>query len=240
MKNGIKLDSTALKLIAITAMLIDHLAWVFVSPFTIGGQLMHFMSRLTIPLMCYFIVEGYYHTRSVKKYALRLFAFAIISYLPYVLFQTKSLPTKDTFLNFSVIHSLLCALLALWAWDKIENKALKVLAIVGLCILSIPGDGMFINVLFVLIFAINRGNREKQLKYFAIASLIFAVLINFTSPLYHIPFYAQFYQFGVILVVPALYCYNGERRGGKFAKWLFYIFYPAHLLVLAFLKIYFT
>jgi hypothetical protein len=239
-KIRIKLNATSLKGIAITAMLIDHIAWAFVSPFSVLGQLMHVIGRITVPIMCYFIAEGYFHTRSVKKYALRLFAFAIISYLPYILFETKNLPATETFYNLSVIHSLLCALLALWAWDKIENKVYKTLAIIGLCILALPGDGMFITVIYVLIFGINRGNPGSQMKRFAIASAITAVLLNLTTPLYHIPFYSQFYQFGMLLPIPLLMCYNRERGGGKPAKWLFYIFYPAHLLLLALMKIYLT
>ena len=52
------------------------------------------------------------------------------------------------------------------------------------------------------------------------------------------PIYAQFFQFGVLLAAPLLMLYNGERGGGKYSKWFFYIFYPAHLLIIALIKMY--
>ena len=56
------LTAFQLKLIAITAMLIDHLAWYYVDLDTGLGQLLHMVGRLTAPIMCFFIAEGYRHT----------------------------------------------------------------------------------------------------------------------------------------------------------------------------------
>lgn len=52
------LDRTQLKLIAICAMVIDHVAWGFVEFMTPLGQIMHVLGRFTIPIMCYFVAEG--------------------------------------------------------------------------------------------------------------------------------------------------------------------------------------
>jgi len=62
------LNRNQLKYIVIVAMLIDHIAWGFVYMDSVLGQVMHFIGRLTGPTMVYFIVEGYLHTRNVKKF----------------------------------------------------------------------------------------------------------------------------------------------------------------------------
>ena len=64
-KSGITSD--LLKLIAIIAMTVDHIAWAFVPFGSIAGQLMHVIGRLTAPIMCFMVAEGYYKTRNVKK-----------------------------------------------------------------------------------------------------------------------------------------------------------------------------
>ena len=78
------LTANTLKYIAILAMLIDHVAWAFVPTYSVLGQVMHIIGRTTAPIMCFFIAEVYYHTRNVKKYALRLFVFTLIIYIPFL------------------------------------------------------------------------------------------------------------------------------------------------------------
>ena len=80
------LDSNAIKLIAILAMTVDHIAWaVFPGyPREWLPLAMHLVGRLTCPIMCYFIAEGFHHTRDVRKYTARLFAFAVISHFCYI------------------------------------------------------------------------------------------------------------------------------------------------------------
>ena len=90
------MSSFALKTIAIIAMLIDHIAWAFVPTGTILGQIMHIIGRITAPIMCYFIAEGYYHTHNMKKYALRLAIFALISHIAYNYFMTGKIVNPFT------------------------------------------------------------------------------------------------------------------------------------------------
>ena len=73
------MNRTQLKLLAVAAMLIDHLAWAFVPLDTPLAQGMHTVGRLTAPIMAYFLAEGYVHTRSFRRYALRLGVFALLS-----------------------------------------------------------------------------------------------------------------------------------------------------------------
>ena len=77
------LDKKQLQLLAIAAMVVDHTAWGFVDFMTPLGQVMHLFGRLTLPIMCFFIAEGFHYTRNVKKYIGRLFVFAFISHFAY-------------------------------------------------------------------------------------------------------------------------------------------------------------
>ena len=72
------LDGEALKLIAIFAMTVDHIAYAFVEDGTLLAVLMHAIGRITGPVMFYLAAEGYHHTRSVPRYILRLAVFALI------------------------------------------------------------------------------------------------------------------------------------------------------------------
>ena len=63
--------------------------------------LMHAIGRLTCPIMCYFIAEGYHYTRSFQKYALRLFLLAIVSHFAYQFFSFGGHVGWRVFLPFS-------------------------------------------------------------------------------------------------------------------------------------------
>ena len=73
MKKG--LNSNALKMIAIIAMTIDHIAWLVFPdyPHEVLPVILHIIGRLTCPIMCYFIAEGYHYTKNIRKYTCRLF-----------------------------------------------------------------------------------------------------------------------------------------------------------------------
>ena len=83
------LSSNAIKLIAIAAMTVDHIAWaVFPGyPKEFLPLLMHIIGRITCPIMCYCIAEGYHYTRNIRKYTVRLFVFALISHFCYIYFS---------------------------------------------------------------------------------------------------------------------------------------------------------
>lgn len=83
------LTANQLKFIAIIATFIDHIAVVLVSNQSILGQVMHTIGRITMPIMCYFIAEGYHKTRDIKKYVLRLLTFAIICHYSFSSLQQE-------------------------------------------------------------------------------------------------------------------------------------------------------
>lgn len=229
------LNRNQIKYIVIIAMLIDHIAWSFVPATTILGQVMHIIGRLTGPTMAFMIAEGYIHTRDVKKYALRLGIFALISWIPYSLFEDGKWPT----LQLGVIYSLFLGLIAIWIWDKSNlDNGKKIPIIIILCFLSIFGDWGIFDVIWPLIFFIYRDDPKEKWRKFTILAFCEAAAAELMVIKSEHPF-RQMFQFGILLVIPLLsYLYNGESGSKKpFHKWFFYIFYPLHLLILFFVNL---
>ncbi len=238
-----KMSSNTLKIIAITAMLTDHIAWAFVPSRSLLGQLMHIIGRLTAPIMCFLIAEGYHHTSNVKKYALRLALFALISHAPYIYFETGRLPIYyenglKIMPGTSVIYTLFLGLTLLMIWNNRQIKDyVKHLLVVLIIIASTPGDWSFFAILWIWVFGVYHGDIRRQLLGFSLISILPAAfgIIFFSQGIW----WSQLFQLGVYLAVPLIYLYNGKlgyRKEQTWVKWIFYIFYPLHLLILGLIK----
>lgn len=79
-RNG--LSGTTLKSIAMLLMIVDHAALIFFAG-TIWYLPGRILGRISFPIFCFLLVEGYCHTRSIRRYAGRLFLFALISEIPF-------------------------------------------------------------------------------------------------------------------------------------------------------------
>lgn len=80
------LSGNQLKLCAIAAMALDHLAWTLWPGYAHKEWwilLIHIIGRLAAPVMWFMISEGYQYTHNFKKYLQRLFLFAFISHFAY-------------------------------------------------------------------------------------------------------------------------------------------------------------
>ncbi|MDL2325163.1 conjugal transfer protein TraX [Ruminococcaceae bacterium OttesenSCG-928-A16] len=247
------LTASVLKTIAIVAMAVDHIAFAFV-PEYYGplGAALHFIGRTTAPIMFYFLVEGYHHTRSKNKYTLRLFVFAVVSYLPFVYFHAGTglgqWPPAASFASLNVGYTLLLAFLALRARHQLTNPIAKALVIALLFLLSPLGDWGYLALIFVLVFDVFRGNFKHQAWAYSAVVLtqlmpnVSAAVRLFASgagsaTMYGPYFSAAFVQLGMFVPLLLLGLYNGQKGGGgKAAKWGFYVFYPLHLLLIVVLK----
>ena len=229
----ISLNRNQLKYIAIIAMLIDHLAWCTCTTTDPLGFTLHVIGRLTGPIMAFMLAEGYLHTRNVKKYGMRLLVFALISGIPFSLFEAGAWPMP----TLGVIFTLFLGLVAIWVWDKTNlHVAWKIVIIVLLCVLSIFGDWPFFDILWPLFFVIYRDNPKKKWTAFTIIAFS-DILLSQAAAIFIMknPF-GQAFQIGVFLVIPFFLLYNGESGSRHpFHKWFFYVFYPLHLLILALL-----
>jgi len=232
LKKKISFNATQIKTIAIIAMLIDHIGWAFFNTYSVPGQVMHIIGRTTAPIMCFFIAQGYLHTRSFKKYLSRLAIFALISHIPFVFEQSG----KISLLPFSVIYTLALGLVAIYAYDKIQNKVLRWVVIIIIGILSCPGDWLFFGIAFCLIFYIFHDNFKKQcigiISVGIVEMLLMIIMYRFNGLSVGQAILNNLFQMSIVLSLPILYFYNGERGGTKFSAWSFYIFYPLHLFII--------
>ena len=228
----ISLNRNQIKYLVIIAMTIDHIAWAFVNTASVEGQLMHFIGRLTGPVMAYFITEGYIHTRNIKKYALRMGVFAIISWMPFSLFSEGAWPTA----YMGVIYTLFLGLIAIWVWDKLgAPEWVKKLIVIGLCIISIIGDWPIVDVLCPWLLFVYRDDEKKKWKVFWGVGILDIMLFGFGG----YPLWTGIYNLGVFMAIALLqFCYSGKKGSNRpVHKWFFYVYYPAHLLILYLLKL---
>ena len=113
----ISLNRNQIKYLAIIAMLIDHLAWKMFDTASPPGEIMHFIGRLTGPTMAIMVAEGYQYTRNVRKYAFRLGLFALVSIVPFCLYEFGMLFVIGIG-SWGVIYTLFLGLIAICIWDR--------------------------------------------------------------------------------------------------------------------------
>lgn len=234
-------NATHLKVMAIIAMFIDHYAWAFVPLDSVQGQLMHGVGRFTFPIMAFFIAEGFFYTKNFKRYLSRMGVFALISHFAFQYFQFGRIPLfspqpQDTFLSFTytgVLYTFSLGLIALWIFKKWEGPTYaKRILILLISVLATPGDYMFYAPLLIVMFGMHHGDLTEQLKsgLFVIAFLVISTLqASWRDSI-----------FMIATFIPLLFLryYNGEQGAGKhpLIKYSFYIFYPLHLFIIAFVR----
>lgn len=226
------LSRDAIKYIAMLTMFCNHFAGVFLEQGTFLYELMEDIGYFTAITMCYFLVEGYRYTRSKKRYGIRLFVFAVISQVPFSL----AFPLNG---GFNMIYTLFLCFLILVVREKVKQKGLRITLSIVLLLLTGKGDWFFYAALLVIMFDSWWGDWMKLWKAYVIVVLTFSPLMLFSYIyLYPLP-RALICTIGACIGIISSgfvmrFCYNGQR--GKYAlafsKWFFYIFYPAHLLLL--------
>lgn len=232
-RNG--LNRNELKYIAILAMLFDHIGMFFVPTSHPMGIVFRIIGRLTAPIMCYFIAEGYFYTHSKRRYGTRLLIFAGISQVAYSFAHYLKLFTFDL----NMIYTLFISFLVLLSYDKIRNTALKWSAVVALIALTMPGDWGVIAPLWVLFFWIYRDNpRRKFVSFGMVAALTVVADITFMM-INGNRWFGELWQLGIFMAIPLLMLYNGRKGStSRFSKWVFYVFYPLHLVVIGLIKLF--
>lgn len=232
------LNRDAIKYIAMFTMLLNHIAHVFLARGTLAYELLEDIGYFTAPVMCFFLVEGYLHTRSKLKYGGRLFFFAILSQWPYLL--------AFRFGNLNMFFTLFCCFLILVVLDKVDNYLLQNFLCVLLILVTVISDWAVIAPLLTLLLAKNRDDKKRMWESYVGIALLFAVL---NAPNYVIGkpggltvltvCHAFCSGLGILAAGAAvLVFYNGQRakRGQTFSKWFFYLFYPGHLFLLYLIK----
>ncbi len=224
-------NSNFIKLIAVFTMFLDHYAIAFMCECSTAYEAFRILGRMTTPIMCFFIAEGYHHTSDIKKYFLRLLIAAIISHFPNALLFGYSI--WEFWHATSVMWALLCGLAALVIYNSEKlNFVFKIFMIGLCCFASYPATWNYIAVLWVLLFGICRDNKTKLAGFVLIGLIYITQWYVYGSSL---PLYLRLGIFGAI---PLLALYNGQRGySNKVIQYGFYIFYPLHMLLLYFATI---
>ena len=234
-----KFNSNHLKLIAIIAMTIDHIADLIYPGMqnNIISIILHIIGRLTAPIMFFFICEGFYYTKNLKKYILRLFIFAIISHFAYCFaFGINYIPfsTGNIFNQTSIMWSLAWSVVALYIVNGKNNLKnwQKWILIILINVITFSADWSSIAVMAILSMYENRGDLKKQMLGMSFWVLIYAIVsFLFVNKTYGL------ITLTVVLVYPLLKNYNGEKGKLNWMKWFFYLYYPLHLIVVGILRI---
>ena len=243
MKDKLKLETTSfsLHIMAMIFMLCDHL-WGTIIP---GNDWLTCIGRLTFPIYAFMIVEGYFHTKNLKKYVKRLLLFAIISEIPFNLAMGSSLFYP---LHQNVLWSFLISIGLIHWNEKMKEKQIWKKILVGLLsfiFAYIGGIITFVDyynagILMVLTFYI-----FKNKKWWAyLGQLVCLWYINFEMLGgfgYEVDILGQTYfiarqGFALLALIP-IWLYKGNQ--GYYSRWLqffYYSFYPTHLLILGIIK----
>ena len=231
------LNANQIKVIAIAAMTVDHLTWAFFP----GTQaiwyvcLLHMIGRLTAPIMWFFIAEGCHYTRNMGKYIGRLFFFAVISHFAYdFAFGIPFIPMSTGIFNqTSVMWSLAWAAVLIFVFRKEDiPKWVKIVSIIVICVISFPSDWSCIAVMCPFFLFMHRDKFKRKAADIVIWTFMYSVVyFIFLDKLYGV------LQMFTVLSVPVLAVYNGERGEWKGMKWFFYIYYPAHLIIIGIIRI---
>lgn len=224
------LSGSVLKIIAVATMLIDHTASVLLARNAIGitvlghsvrlYTVMRLIGRMAFPIYAFLITEGFIHTRNRKRYGINLLVFAFVSEIPWNLEHSG-----EPFLAESqnVFFTLLFGYLGICMIEKYKGKiGLQAVWLIALLIISTFAHCDYGAIGFALILML-----YLLRDYSLLQTVIGTALLS-----------KSYMTIGVFAGFASVNLYNG-RRGfikGSFLKYLFYAIYPAHMLVLYYLK----
>lgn len=249
--NKLNLSSFTLHLLAMLFMLLDHLG----KSILLNYNFLTYIGRLAFPLFAFLITEGFFHTKNLTKYILRLLIFALISEIPFNLLVNNTILYPQ---HQNVLWTFLLSILCMTILKKTKNMTndfkltfypfiIILFFLLGMLLLTdYYGYGILTVLLFYFTKTKNNLSKQKQLFIYLIQllclyliSLLIGGKLIFSFNLFrlNIKFYKQSL---FILSLPFIWLYN-QKQGlyNKYIKYLYYSFYPFHMLILWLLNILF-
>ncbi len=197
-------------------MFLDHYHYI------VGGsEILNVIGRIAFPIFAFTLNEGYVHTRSLKKYLLRLFIFAVSIQMPSILFG------YDYPMN--IFFTLFLGLLSIYIFNlKKMNVILKIILIGFVLFLSqkFKLDYGIYGILVIINFNIFRNNKFKILMNF--------LVLNIYNVIFPKVFDLPDTQLFSLISLVFIFMYNGKK--GRSMKYFFYLFYPIHFFILEVIK----
>lgn len=225
------MSSFSLKWLALVTMIIDHIGAVFFPDML----WIRCIGRISFPIYAFLLTQGFIHTNSRKKYCLRLAGFALLSEIPYDLVFYQKIIEFD---HQNILFELLCGFLVLSCLEKaVEKKKYIFYAPIPFLIFASAYLGLsygIYGIALIIFYWLCRNNVSASAVSSALVTWTFngiakikllvlgrstTILSLNTTQLY-----------AVSAAIP-IFLYNGQK-GKHSLKWLFYVIYPAHLLVI--------
>jgi len=241
-KVRIETTSMSLHLMAMLFMLCDHL-WATVVP---GNDWLTCVGRLAFPIFAFMIVEGYFHTRNLKKYVGRLLLFAVISEIPFNLVMGSRIFYS---IHQNVLWTFLIAILCIYLNERAKTKGGMVRRVLMGCVtiilafvLGLVGfvDYNYAGVFMVLVFYFFRGRRWWH--FLGQFLLLWYINVEMLSGFaYEVVLFGETHfivrqGFALFALIP-IWLYKGKQGlHNKALQYFNYAFYPVHLLVLALVR----
>ncbi|MNW31023.1 TraX protein [compost metagenome] len=202
-----------LKFIALIAMFIDHIGHVFFPTMDV----FKIIGRVSLPLFAWSIAKGVEYTSDIKKYAIRVLGLAVVSQFPYaVLFKNNSL---------NVCFTLFIGILIIQLLESKINFLVKYMLAFSCLLLSdfLNFDyGIYGAITIIICFYFH--NKLHWLMIFqTLITLLSLEVYNFST--------LQLYSLLSLLLI--IFFKNTDFRIHKF---VFYIAFPSHMIILVFIK----
>lgn len=182
-------------------------------------QQLRWIGRFSFPIFVFLIVEGFKNTGNIWKYMKRLAIFAILSEVPFDLcFFGKVMDFQKQ----NVFFELLLGVFMMKTLDELKDRMFEdgrylVVAVLFPILAAALAEGFFLDYGFFGIMSI-------LIVYLASRNRLLQLLTGSLSFLWEMPAPLGF--------LPIIF-YNGER--GLKLKYIFYLFYPLHLLAIAYI-----
>ena len=214
------LRGSALKIIAVVSMVIDHCAYYLMDDNTMAYEVMRCFGRIAFPVFAFLVAEGFAHTRNRMRYFLSLLLFAAVSEVPWYL-----LNGADGTHN--VMFTLALGVSALAVFERLrEHRILCCLSILLTAWLAawLEADYEWRGVLLIVVFYLLGFGKGKFVTLRRMMQLPFAF-----------PLMMHYGIIGTLLACAVIFLYDGTRGfiHGNVAKYGFYAFYPIHILLIS-------
>lgn len=234
-KSGI--SSSTIKIIAVVAMTLDHFAWMvtdmqlrtrgmdsypdlaasyylsaYENLYTVSYAF-HIIGRMAFPLFVFLVVEGVHHTGNFRRYLGSMLGFAVLAEIPYNLMYGGKIFAPG---GQNTLFTLVLCMIAVYAIEKLRGRWLSAGAIVAVCTLSAGLLNVDYGFKAVIMACIMEVLFEKKVLGFSLG----CAFMGLFNP----------WEFCCLAAAPLIKLYNGER--GLKLKYMFYIYYPLHIVII--------
>ena len=229
-----KQQSNFLKLVGIITMAIDHAGAILMPEFLF----LRVIGRIAFPIFAYQIVVGYIHTHDFKKYFWRLLGLGILFQVPY------TIATGSYTLN--IFFTLAIGLVCLWL---IDNR--KSIAVIGILLVTAFFDNFqiiisYLNINSGWLFQIQNYVQSFDYGLYGLLTIIlmfvllennkYLVMAFICLNLVFISFYG-ISELQIFAPLAMIFIARPLSLKLKISSWFFYLFYPAHIVILYLIKI---